>query len=186
MLEWPRRMNGDPSKQSKHQILTLPPWSWTWHKEVLWYETTNRDPCRPREVAANWSNPARRKTNSPRKRHFLDDNHPTRETWWAEATSPLEYRMPEEYILYLRLKKEMRTTNTAYPSKISSRYYQSSKLPRWRTIWEMINSSREGKHVKGGNIRGIFVQRIRWTVTILSHLRVDAWSKLPTGGRPLH
>ena len=106
MLEWPRKMNGDPSKRSKHQILTLPPWTWTWHKGVLWFETTNRDPCRPREVAANWSNPARRKTNSPWKRHLFDDNHPTRETWWAEATSPLEYRMPEEYLLYLRLKKK--------------------------------------------------------------------------------
>ena len=120
MLEWPRRMNGDPRKQSKHQILTLPPWTWTWHKIVLWSETTNRDPCRPREVAANWSNPARRKTNSPWKRCHLDDNHPTRETWWAEATLPLKYRMPEEYLLYLRLKKKKRTTNPTYPSTISS------------------------------------------------------------------
>ena len=106
MLEWPRRMNRDPSKRSKHQILTLPPWTWTWHKGVLWSETTNGNPCRPREVAANWSNPARQKTNSPQKRRLLDDNHPTRETWWAEATSPLEYWMPEEYLLYLRLKKK--------------------------------------------------------------------------------
>ena len=44
------------------------------------------------------------------------------------------------------LKKKRWTTNTAYPSTISSRYYRSSKSPRWRTIWEMINSSSEGKH----------------------------------------
>ena len=120
MLEWPKRMNEDPSKWSKHQILTLPPRTWTWHKIVLWSETTNRDPCRPREVGVNWSNPARWKTNTSRKRRLLDDNHPTRETQWVEATTPLEYRMPEEYLLYLRLKKKQ-TTNTAYPSTISPR-----------------------------------------------------------------
>ena len=43
---------------------------------------------------------------SMQKRSLLDDNHPTRETWWAEATSPLEYWMPEEYLHYLQLKKK--------------------------------------------------------------------------------
>ena len=37
-----------------------------------------------------------------------------RETWWAKATSPLEYRIPEEYLLYLRLKKKKKKANNQY------------------------------------------------------------------------
>ena len=120
MLEWPRRMNGDPSKRSKHQILTLPPWTWTWHKGVLWSKTTNRDPRRPREVAANWSNPTRQKTNSPRKRLLLDDSHPYKR---LDGRSYLTLRIPNAWRIFtlLAIKKKMRITNTAYPSKISPR-----------------------------------------------------------------
>ena len=40
----------------------------------------------------------------------------------AEATSPLEYRMPEEYLHAIKKKKKKkRTINTAYPSTISPR-----------------------------------------------------------------
>ena len=49
-----------------------------------------------------------------KKRRLLDDNHPTRETWWAEATSPLEYQIPEEYLLYLQFKKKRKKVNDQY------------------------------------------------------------------------
>ena len=41
----------------------------------------------------------------------MDDDHPTSETWWAEATSPLEYRMLEEYLLAIKKKKEKKVNN---------------------------------------------------------------------------
>ena len=37
-----------------------------------------------------------------------------RETWWAKATSPLEYRIPKEYLLNLRLKKKKKKANNQY------------------------------------------------------------------------
>ena len=36
----------------------------------------------------------------------MDDNHPTRETWWVEAISPLEYQMLEEYLIVIKKKKK--------------------------------------------------------------------------------
>ena len=39
-----------------------------------------------------------------------------RETWWAKATSPLEYRIPEEYLLYLRLKKKKKSKQPIPPT----------------------------------------------------------------------
>ena len=69
---------------------------------------------------------------------LLDDNHPTREAWWAKATSPLEYRIPEEYLLYLRLKKKKKAKNQYRLS-----YYNISKVVPIIQVAKVTNNLRD-------------------------------------------
>ena len=105
---WMGIQASDPSKWSKHQILTLPPWTWTWHKWVLWSETTNRDPCRPREVVANWSNLARWKTNSPQKKATFGRQPPCKRDLMGR--NYLTLRIPNAWRIFalLAIKKKKR------------------------------------------------------------------------------
>ena len=43
----------------------------------------------------------------------------------------------------------------------------------------------DGHYAKSPMSRRMAKVAYRWTVTMLSHLRVDAWPKSPTGGQPL-